>query len=94
MSRIGKVAVSRKWYYNDILAQAFCVSFASIETNSNLLLFLSYELTTNPGIQDKLYAKLTEKNWQFGCKQMVGWWVTLLAEECVKNYAYNATKLC
>ncbi|KAJ6640760.1 putative cytochrome P450 9f2 [Pseudolycoriella hygida] len=59
-SVIGTKVVKRVWTDDELVAQCFLFFLAGFDTSSTLLSFLSYELTVNPQIQQKLYEEIQE----------------------------------
>lgn len=69
-SEVGKIAVNRKWNDDEIVAQCFLFFAAGFDTSSTLLTFVSYELTVNPDIQQKLYEEIAEMDQQLDGKRI------------------------
>ncbi|XP_031624496.1 probable cytochrome P450 9f2 [Contarinia nasturtii] len=69
-SEIGKLTVKRKWNDDEIVAQCFLFFIAGFESSSTMLTFVSYELTVNPDIQQKLYEEILETEQQLGGKSI------------------------
>ncbi|XP_062563385.1 cytochrome P450 9e2-like [Armigeres subalbatus] len=59
-SQFGKSAHSRVWTESELLSQCFIFFIAGLDTVSSCLTFLTYELTLNPDIQQRLYEEITE----------------------------------
>ncbi|XP_053683464.1 probable cytochrome P450 9f2 [Sabethes cyaneus] len=59
-SSVGKLAHSRVWTENELIAQCFLFFLAGFDTVSTCMAFLTYELTINPDIQNRLYEEIKE----------------------------------
>ncbi|XP_058837424.1 probable cytochrome P450 9f2 [Topomyia yanbarensis] len=57
-SSVGKSIHSRLWTDNELIAQCLLFYMAGFETISTCLTFLTYELTVNREIQDRLYEEI------------------------------------
>ncbi|XP_055529187.1 cytochrome P450 9e2-like [Wyeomyia smithii] len=57
-SSVGKSAHSRVWTENELIAQCFLFFLAGFDTVSTCMTFLTYELTINPDVQDRLYEEI------------------------------------
>ncbi|XP_058837426.1 probable cytochrome P450 9f2 [Topomyia yanbarensis] len=57
---VGKSTHSRVWTENELIAQCFVFFFAGFDTVSTCMAFLTYELTINPDIQNRLYAEILQ----------------------------------
>lgn len=69
-SDVGKKFVNRSWNDDEIVAQCFLFFAAGFESSATLLTFASYELATNPDIQQKLYEEISEVNQQLEGKRI------------------------
>lgn len=61
-SNFGKSHVKRSWTDDEYVAQCFIFFAAGFDTVSTLMSFLSYELSLNQEIQDKLHEEIREIN--------------------------------
>ncbi|XP_053683470.1 probable cytochrome P450 9f2 [Sabethes cyaneus] len=59
-STVGISTHSRVWTENELIAQCFLFFLAGFDTVSTCLAFLTYELTINPDIQNRLYEEIKE----------------------------------
>lgn len=59
-SNIGKKTVKRAWSDDEIVAQCFGFFVAAFDTSSIVLSFITYELSVNQDIQQKLYEEIEE----------------------------------
>lgn len=69
-SDVGKMAVTRDWNDDEIVAQCFIFFAAGFKTSSTLLIFAAYELAINKDIQQRLYEEISQMNEQLGGKQI------------------------
>lgn len=69
-SHVGKATVKREWSDTELIAQCFLFFIAGFDTTSTLLTFASYELATNPDVQQRLYEEIAEVNSSLGGKQI------------------------
>ncbi|KAG4075030.1 hypothetical protein HA402_004576 [Bradysia odoriphaga] len=67
---VGKTNVNRTLNDDEITAQCFIFLAGGFEATSNVLMFASYELMTNPDLQQKLYEEIVETNRQLGGKRI------------------------
>ncbi|XP_058837433.1 probable cytochrome P450 9f2 [Topomyia yanbarensis] len=61
-SSVGKTSHTRIWTENELIAQCFLFFLAGFDTVSTAMTFLTYELTINPDIQNRLYEEILETN--------------------------------
>ena len=59
-SDVGKKQVTRKWTDNELISQSFLFFVAGFDTVSTAMTFLSYELSLNPEIQQRLFEEIRE----------------------------------
>ncbi|XP_058837432.1 probable cytochrome P450 9f2 [Topomyia yanbarensis] len=59
-SSVGKTTHSRVWTENELIAQCFLFFLAGFDTFSTAMTFLTYELTINPDVQNRLYEEIVE----------------------------------
>ncbi|EAT41572.2 AAEL006804-PA [Aedes aegypti] len=59
-SQVGKSSHSRVWTENELVAQCLLFFLAGLDTISTCMTFLTYELTVDPDIQQRLYEEITE----------------------------------
>ncbi|KXJ73271.1 hypothetical protein RP20_CCG016134 [Aedes albopictus] len=57
-SHFGKSTHSRVWTDSELISQCFIFFIAGLDTVSSCLTFLTYELTLNPDIQQRLYEEV------------------------------------
>ncbi|XP_058837428.1 probable cytochrome P450 9f2 [Topomyia yanbarensis] len=61
-SNVGKTTHSRTWTENELIAQCFLFFLAGFDTVSTAMCFLTYELTINPDVQNRLHEEIVETN--------------------------------
>ncbi|XP_058449767.1 probable cytochrome P450 9f2 [Malaya genurostris] len=61
-SNVGKTTHARVWTENELIAQCFIFFLAGFDTVSTAMTFLTYELITNPEVQNRLYKEIVETN--------------------------------
>lgn len=66
----GRIMVNRKWSEDEIIAQCFLFFLAGFHPASTFLTFVSYELTRNQDIQQKLYEEIVETKASLGGLQI------------------------
>ncbi|XP_053685840.1 probable cytochrome P450 9f2 [Sabethes cyaneus] len=59
-SSVGRAVHSREWTETELIAQCFAFFFAGFDTVSTGAAFLTYELTINPDIQNRLYEEILQ----------------------------------
>lgn len=59
-SQVGKSSHSRVWTETELVAQCLLFFLAGLDTVSTCITFLTYELTVDPDIQQRLYEEITE----------------------------------
>lgn len=59
-SEIGRRVPQRQWTDKEIISQGFLFFTAGFEVTSTVFAFLTYELSINPDIQQKLYEEIAE----------------------------------
>lgn len=69
-SELGKINVTRTWNDNEIVAQCLLFFIAGFASVSLTLSMISYELTKNPDVQQKLYEEIADVNEQLGGKRI------------------------
>uniref|UniRef100_A0A1Q3FR14 Putative cytochrome p450 9f2 n=1 Tax=Culex tarsalis TaxID=7177 RepID=A0A1Q3FR14_CULTA len=69
-STVGKSNHSREWTENELIAQCFLFFLAGFETVSIGMTFLSYELTVNPDVQNRLHAEILDTEQTLGGKPL------------------------
>lgn len=67
---VGKTTVNRTLNDDEITAQCFIFLAGGFEATSNVLMFASYELMTNPDVQQKLYNEVVAMDQQLGGKRI------------------------
>lgn len=88
----GNVTVNQRWNDDEIVAQYFLFFVAGFNTSSTTLTSVSYELTLNPDIQQKLYEEIieTESLDQVICETLRKWPPAVQTDRvCVKDHMYN-----
>ncbi|XP_055532849.1 probable cytochrome P450 9f2 [Wyeomyia smithii] len=63
-SNVGRGEHSRVWTDTELIAQCFVFFFAGFDTVSTSAAFLTYELTINPDIQNRLYEEILQTEQQ------------------------------
>ncbi|XP_058462581.1 probable cytochrome P450 9f2 [Malaya genurostris] len=61
-SNVGKTSHTRVWTENELIAQCFLFFLAGFDTVSTAMTFLTYELTINPDVQNRLYEEIVQTN--------------------------------
>ncbi|XP_058837427.1 probable cytochrome P450 9f2 [Topomyia yanbarensis] len=61
-SSVGKTTHTRIWTENELIAQCFLFFLAGFDTVSTAMTFLTYELTINPDVQNRLYEEIERTN--------------------------------
>ncbi|XP_058837425.1 probable cytochrome P450 9f2 [Topomyia yanbarensis] len=59
-SSVGKTTHSRIWTENELIAQCFLFFLAGFDTVSTAMTFLTYELTVNPDVQNRLHEEIVQ----------------------------------
>jgi cytochrome P450 family 9 len=69
-SDIGKKQIVRNWTEDELLAQCFVFFLAGFDTASTLLHFITYELTLNTDVQQKLFEEIQATNNELNGKNL------------------------
>ncbi|XP_058462586.1 cytochrome P450 9e2-like [Malaya genurostris] len=61
-SSVGKTTHSQIWTENELISQCFLFFLAGFDTISTAMTFLTYELTINPDVQNRLFEEIVKTN--------------------------------